>query len=214
VPTNLGQLIHETPFDRLKGPDQYAPQNWATEYRPTWRDRIASQFMGDKVRSSEYERSVRNLTGSTGLGNTGPSLLDFVPFAGTAIGAQESAQEGDATGLVLSAVPFGGPLLKRGAKLANTTRQGVPRNNPRDWKVLRDWWDNTGYRDILSAENRAAIAARRTPRVDDSWIAAFPRGCRLERRTDLDASCRRLSVYPSACKDPAQGCTHAWRFSR
>jgi len=137
VPTNLSELVLKSPLDRVKEPDHYAPPYWATEYHPTLRDWIASQFMGDKVRSSEYERSVRNLIGSTGLGNTGPSMFDFVPAVGTAIGAQEAAQEGDGPGLVLSAVPFGGPLL-RGA-LKRATRLGVVRNNPRAWKALRTY---------------------------------------------------------------------------
>jgi len=95
VATNISEVL-KSPLDRMKEPGHYAPAYWATEYHPTWRDRIANQFMGDKVRSSEYERSVRNLIGSTGLGNTGPSMLDLVPIAGNVVGAQEAAQEGNA----------------------------------------------------------------------------------------------------------------------
>ena len=56
----------------------------------------------------------------------------------------------------------------------NTTRTGVIRNNPRDWRRLRDLWDRVGLDDILSPMNRREIAAGRTPRVDDNWIRWFP----------------------------------------
>jgi hypothetical protein len=56
----------------------------------------------------------------------------------------------------------------------NTTRLGITRNNPADWRATRDLWDNTGYGDILSDANRAAIARGRTPVVDSSWVRNFP----------------------------------------
>lgn len=56
----------------------------------------------------------------------------------------------------------------------NTTRTGVVRNNPADWRATRDLGDNSGYGDILSSANRSSIAKGRTPRVDDDWISFFP----------------------------------------
>lgn len=57
---------------------------------------------------------------------------------------------------------------------SNTTRTGVVRNNPADWRRTRDVWDNAGLDDILSEANRKAIAAGRSPVVDESWIKHFP----------------------------------------
>jgi RHS repeat-associated protein len=59
-------------------------------------------------------------------------------------------------------------------RVPGTTRLGVKRSNPADWRKLRNAWDEAGYGDILSAKNRAAIAKGRTPVVDDAWIQYFP----------------------------------------
>jgi filamentous hemagglutinin len=59
-------------------------------------------------------------------------------------------------------------------KKKNQTRLGVPRKNDRDWRRLRDNWDDLGYGDILSPANRKKIADGHTPIVDDDWIKAFP----------------------------------------
>ncbi|WP_367649399.1 hypothetical protein [Burkholderia paludis] len=50
----------------------------------------------------------------------------------------------------------------------------MKRNNPRDWRGLRDLWDETGNGDIPSPENKGKIAQGKTPIVDDAWISAFP----------------------------------------
>lgn len=63
---------------------------------------------------------------------------------------------------------------------ANTTRHGVPRTNPSDWRSLRDHWDQLGYGEILSKSNRSAIARGRTPKVDDAWISVFPEDAGLK----------------------------------
>ena len=59
-------------------------------------------------------------------------------------------------------------------KKANTTRQGVKRQNAAEWRKLRDLWDETGYEDILSDANRKLIAQGKTPIVDEQWIKHFP----------------------------------------
>ncbi len=57
---------------------------------------------------------------------------------------------------------------------SNTTRTGVKRNNPADWRQTRDSWDEGGYGDILSDTNRGRIAKGKTPVVDDAWVRQFP----------------------------------------
>ncbi len=56
----------------------------------------------------------------------------------------------------------------------NTTRQGITRDNPADWRATRDLWDRLGNGEILSPANRDAIAQGRTPQVDDAWVRFFP----------------------------------------
>ena len=55
-----------------------------------------------------------------------------------------------------------------------TTRTGHKRNNPADWREIRDSWDAAGYGDALSEQNRAHIARGRAPIVDEAWIRYFP----------------------------------------
>jgi len=56
----------------------------------------------------------------------------------------------------------------------NTTRRGIQRRNPSDWRALRDSWDDLGYGNALSKSNRSLIARSRTPTVDDAWVEVFP----------------------------------------
>ena len=62
----------------------------------------------------------------------------------------------------------------------NTTRLGVKRNNRADWRATVDLWDQSGYGHLLSAANRASIAAGRTPVVHNAWIAGFPEDAGLK----------------------------------
>jgi len=71
-------------------------------------------------------------------------------------------------------VAASGVLVHNTCGVGNTTRLGVPRKNPSDWRKLRDTWDDIGYGDILSPANRQRIANDLTPRVDDDWITHFP----------------------------------------
>ncbi|WP_339488784.1 LysM peptidoglycan-binding domain-containing protein [Pseudomonas rhizophila] len=57
---------------------------------------------------------------------------------------------------------------------SGTTRTGLVRTNAADWRALRNDWDDLGYGQILSTENRASIAKGRPPKVDDTWIKVFP----------------------------------------
>jgi filamentous hemagglutinin len=66
--------------------------------------------------------------------------------------------------------PAEGPQKKR----SNTTRTGVERTNRQDWRKLVKSWDEAGYGDALSAENRRRIKDGTTPIVDDAWIEYFP----------------------------------------
>lgn len=68
----------------------------------------------------------------------------------------------------------GGGAGKRGGRGSGSTRMGIARNNPRDWRDWRDVWDATGNGDVLSAANRELIASGQNPVVDAEWIAAFP----------------------------------------
>ncbi len=95
----------------------------------------------------------------TWVHNTGPCDLPEWPVGAKATG---------------EALPVA-PVVSSGA-----TRTGVVRTNAADWRALRDSWDDLGYGQILSAENRTAIAKGRTPKVDDSWIKVFPEDAGLK----------------------------------
>ncbi|WP_095054698.1 DUF637 domain-containing protein [Pseudomonas sp. Irchel s3b2] len=97
----------------------------------------------------------------TWVHNTGPCDLPADYFAG---GAKATSE----------VVPPG-PVVSSG-----TTRTGVVRTNAADWRALRDNWDDLGYGQILSTENRAAIAKGRTPKVDDAWVKVFPEDAGLK----------------------------------
>jgi RHS repeat-associated protein len=57
----------------------------------------------------------------------------------------------------------------------NTTRLGVTRTNPQDWRdQMRIWDDDPIYKDILSKGNRWRIEHDLVPRVDKQWVQFFP----------------------------------------
>ena len=97
-----------TPVDH----DPFAsdPLNGATmqAYNPSWRDKIGG-WLYDQTSGSPVARNfVSGLVGSTGLGNTGLSVADFVPGVGSVLGAQDAANQGDYKGAALAAVPIPG----------------------------------------------------------------------------------------------------------
>ena len=57
---------------------------------------------------------------------------------------------------------------------SNTTRFGITRTNPADWRATRNLWDALGYEKLLSPANRARISAGTPPLVDDAWLAVHP----------------------------------------
>lgn len=84
-------------------------------YNPTWRDRLAQALMGDGRASPERQRFVEGLVGSSGLGNTGMSIADFVPGVGQTLAAQEAFQAGDMQGAGLAIMPVPGARQARTA---------------------------------------------------------------------------------------------------
>jgi HNH/Endo VII superfamily nuclease toxin with a HHH motif len=84
-------------------------------------------------------------------------------------------------------------LVERESRPKNTTRMGIARTNSADWRDVRDVWDQTGYGDILSDANRAAIARGVAPKVDDAWVAAFPEDAGLIGET---ISMHHIGGYP------------------
>lgn len=77
----------------------YAPrQAFAEPYEPTWRDRVAlalRRAMGNSERpmSSRETRVVGGLTGATGAGDYGPSVLDLTPAVGLATLGADAAEQ-------------------------------------------------------------------------------------------------------------------------
>lgn len=68
----------------------------------------------------------------------------------------------------------GSGALGQDLQFSNTTRRGVKRNNPKDWRETMLLWDSVGMEDLLSPANRARIKDSIAPIVDDAWIVYHP----------------------------------------
>lgn len=90
----------------------------ATEYKPTFRDRIARTMIGDAPPSAERRQFVSGLMGSTGIGSVGLGLLDFTP-AGVPLALNDAGKAGDFQGAALAAMPGAGPLGRAEGAVAN-----------------------------------------------------------------------------------------------
>lgn len=82
--------------------------------------------------------------------------------------------------VVCDAGKAGAVAEEKAANALNVTRNGIIRKNAKDWRELRDLWDKSGYKDILSEANRAKIAEGRTPVVDSEWVKFFPEDAGLK----------------------------------
>jgi hypothetical protein len=75
--------------------------------------------------------------------------------------------------VVTSVAMRGGPVGEEPVG-GNTTRLGVTRANPTDWRGFRSLMDEMGVGDMISPANRRLIANGRTPIVDSAWQKYFP----------------------------------------
>lgn len=129
---------------------------------------------------SGYRRVLNTKTGNTEVvSSDGVFYFETAnglrPKAGGNLAGQVEAERRIAGAKAAGEAVPAAPVVSSG-----TTRTGVVRTNAADWRVLRDNWDDLGYGQILSAENRAAIAKGRTPKVDDAWIKVFPEDAGLQ----------------------------------
>jgi hypothetical protein len=151
---------------------------------PTLRDKAAALFR--ETTQTAFVASLTVLTGGPGAGaggnragSIGAHRAGTVGRANVRTGARRLNSTKNETS---AAAQKGTPQVEANAKApekkantkSNTTRQGIKRNNPRDWKITMKAWDEAGYGGALSPENRARINGRRTPIVDDAWIEWFP----------------------------------------
>lgn len=85
--------------------DAYNPYAGQTlsPYEPTWRDRLASMMLGEQP-SFEKRKQIEGLLGSSGLGDTGMSLVDFTGLGGL-LDAQTQAAAGDYRSAAMAMVP-------------------------------------------------------------------------------------------------------------
>ncbi|SDZ69371.1 hemagglutinin repeat-containing protein [Pseudomonas salomonii] len=118
--------------------------------------------------------------GGTALGVGGFGSLAAKEVAATADAAASARNVETAKGSALDAKAAGEVVPPAPVVTSGTTRTGVVRTNAADWRVLRDNWDDLGYGQILSTENRAAIAKGKTPKVDDAWVKVFPEDAGLK----------------------------------
>ncbi|BDB16972.1 hypothetical protein cym2001_03370 [Pseudomonas sp. CYM-20-01] len=118
--------------------------------------------------------------GGTALGVGGFGSLAAKEVAATADAAAAARNVETAKGGALGAKATGEVVPPVPVVTSGTTRTGVVRTNAADWRALRDNWDDLGYGQILSTENRAAIAKGKTPKVDDAWVKVFPEDAGLK----------------------------------
>ena len=139
----------------------------------------ASQQWNDADWHSGWGITMKFASGVSLTANTLDAGANMIPIVGGVKSVAETAVktivEDVAKTFTEDAVKNGTKVVADAAKTeANVTRLGITRNNPADWRATRDLWDQTGYGEILSDANRAAIAAGRTPVVDAAWISQFP----------------------------------------
>lgn len=77
-------------------------------YTPSWRERLGGWLFDQTSGSPIARHAVEGLVGSSGLGNSGMSIADFVPGVGQVLAGQEAANGGDYKGAALALVPIPG----------------------------------------------------------------------------------------------------------
>ena len=115
-PSPIEPSIYDTQQFTLRSPQAAPPREMgggaeARSIQPTRREVAAQRLLGDAP-SATRRRIVSTLMGTTGIGESGVGAVDFVPFVGSALGAQEEAQKGDYQMAAVNAMPGGKPIRK------------------------------------------------------------------------------------------------------
>lgn len=109
----------------------YAGQT-LSPYEPTWRDRLASMMLGEQP-SFDKRRSIEGLLGSSGLGDTGMSLVDFTGLGGL-LDAQTQAAAGDYRSAAMAMMPG----MKQAKAVGKVVEEAInPANTVRAYKLFR-----------------------------------------------------------------------------
>lgn len=111
----------------LSGAARYSPHG-ETElraYPTTFRDNLAAAIVGDSPNRNRVDYASKFL-GSSGIRHSGPSVIDFIPYAGNAVGLQENLQNRNYKGAALNTLglaPMLGGLKKliTGAPVSSVT---------------------------------------------------------------------------------------------
>ena len=112
-----------TPVDPNRDKLGFSTDQTLQAYNPSWRDKLGGWLLDQTSGSPVARKVVSGLVGSTGTGTTGPSVADFIPGVGQALGGQEAAQKGDYKGAALAMVPI--PGAAELAPEANAAREGI-----------------------------------------------------------------------------------------
>jgi hypothetical protein len=110
------------PFEKEKATSGFSQESTLQAYNPSWRDKLGGWLYDQTSHSPIARQMVSGLIGSTGLGNQGMNILDFVPGVGQVLAGQEAANNGDYKGAALAAVPIPGaaPLASDASALARS----------------------------------------------------------------------------------------------
>jgi hypothetical protein len=152
-------------------------------YKPSWRDRIAQAILGDERPSPTKRRMVEGLVGSSGLGNTGIGLADFVP-GGQVLSMQEAAAAGDMRGAAMAVVPLVGR--------ANIAANNIIRHTGRDVPTYGAGPGPTAWSDLAKTKH--------TIPVEDMRAGVIPQG-ELAPRTIIDPQSLQGSILTPAVGD-------------
>lgn len=110
------------PFEKEKATSGFSQESTLQAYNPSWRDKLGGWLYDQTSHSPIARQMVSGLIGSTGLGNQGMNILDFVPGVGQVLAGQEAANNGDYKGAALAMAPIPGaaPLASDASALARS----------------------------------------------------------------------------------------------
>jgi len=167
-----------------EGSDPYYGQKYMPSgqelraYQPTWRDRLGAWFMGDEKTSPEYNRLMEGLIGSRGLGETGPSAIDFTP-AGIPLAMNDAWHKGDDRGMAMAI--FGGPMAKTADRVALKTAEEMAAKGLTREQIFKDtgWFRGVDGKWRFEIDDSGAKYNGQTGKVSkvlehDALISAYP----------------------------------------
>jgi len=126
APPELGQpSIYDTKSYTLQAPQAAE----ARSIQPTRREIGAQRLLGEAP-TDIRKRMVRGLMGTSGIGESGIGVVDFVPGLGSWLGADEEIARGDYKMAGVNAMPGGKPARKAASALKTAVAEALTPKKP------------------------------------------------------------------------------------